>query len=280
MRYFKLLFHVTIAILLLSGFAAAQSLRVIQERSFDVSSGELLEIESDIGDFKVRTWDRDEVHIKVYGDDDAEEEVRFYFEESSRGVLVEADADNRGWNWFDNIRLKYEIDIPENFNVDLSTAGGDIVLGDLIGNIKLRTSGGDIFIDNTEGELSASTSGGDLEIREVEGDVSVSTSGGDVFVQSSDGYLSARTSGGDIDAEYSGQNRGIELSTSGGDITAYVPKNLKADVYLKTSGGDIDVDLEARIREMSDDRFEGEINGGGLEFTCKTSGGDIVVKSI
>ncbi len=269
-----------ITVLIITCSVSAQSLRVIQEKTFDVNSGELLEIESDIGDFKVRTWDRDEVHIKVYGDDDAEDEVRFYFKETSRGVLVEADMDNRGWNWFDNVRMRYEIDVPENFNVDLSTAGGDIVLGDLVGEIRLRTSGGDIYIANTEGELSAKTSGGDLEIKEVRGNVSVSTSGGDVFVQSSDGYLSAHTSGGDVDVEYSGENKGIELSTSGGDITAYVPRDLKADVYLRTSGGDIDVDLEARIKEMSDNKFEGETNGGGLDFTCKTSGGDIIVESL
>lgn len=265
-------------ILIFTVTLSAQSLRTLHEKSFDVQPNQLLEIETDIGDIKVRTWERDEVFIKVYGNENAEEKVRFTFKETSNGVLVDAEVES-GWNWFSNTRVRYEIDIPSNFNVDLSTAGGDVLLGDLKGEISLRTSGGDLEIINTVGKVYAKTSGGDVKVRNSIGDLELGTSGGDVNIESSNGSVSAKTSGGDIDLEYTGENYGIELATSGGDIMVYIPSDFEADVYLRTSGGDIETNMEAKIQEVSDDKFIGQMNGGGNELNCKTSGGDVIVKT-
>ncbi len=273
--------HILFLFLLIFLFAitsSAQSLRTLHEKTFDVKSGELLEVESDVGDFKIKTWDKDQVYIKVYGDDDAEDDVEFKFEKTSRGVLIDADL-HRGWNWFSNVRVKYEINLPSNFDVNLLTAGGDIVLSDLSGNMELKTSGGDVHIYNTTGDLTVGTSGGDVDVKEAEGELNVSTSGGDVFIKSTNGYVSAKTSGGDIELNYSGLNQGIELGTSGGDITVYIPDDFRADVYLRTSGGDIETDFVARVQEVDDSKFIGQMNDGGRELNCRTSGGDIIVKT-
>jgi len=258
---------------------SAQSLNLIHDKTFDVAPGQLLEVQTDVGDIKLRTWDRDEVHIKVYGDRDAEEDVDFYFEKTSDGVLVDAEKES-GWSsWFGGIRLKYEIDVPENFNLDLKTAGGDLVVVDLNGEAQLRTSGGDINCDNIHGGLKASTSGGDVELSKIDGMISASTSGGDIDIRSANGKVGASTSGGDITLYYNGKNEGIELKTSGGDIDIRIPDNFEAEVYLKTSGGDIDYQAEARVEETSKYKFVGTMNGGGPELNAKTSGGDISVET-
>lgn len=266
-----------IVVLLFTLTLSAQSLKTLHEKSFDVQPNQLLELETDIGDIKVRTWEKDEVFIKVFGNEKAADKVRFTFKETSNGVLVEAEMKS-GWNWFGNPRLRYEIDLPKNFNVDISTAGGDVLLGDLKGEISMRTSGGDLEIINTVGKVYAKTSGGDVKVRNASGDLELGTSGGDVKIEFSNGSVYAKTSGGDIDLEYRGENYGIELGTSGGDIMVYIPSEFKSDVYLRTSGGDIKTNMEAKIQEVSDDKFIGQMNGGGKELNCRTSGGDIIVK--
>lgn len=278
MKLFMKNMTIFLFVLILSNVVFSQSLRTIHEKSFDVNKGELLEIQSDVGDIKIKTWDENTVYIKVYGNRKAEEDVDFHFEKTSKGVLVDADKDG-SWNWFSGVKVKYEINVPKTFNLDLRTGGGDVIVLDLDGEIEAKTSGGDIDFENIDGEISATTSGGDVKIINAVGNVRSSTSGGDVDIKSKNGKISASTSGGDVTLEYYGDNYGIELGTSGGDITVLIPENLKADLNLKTSGGDIKCDVEARVREVTRSKFIGIMNGGGTELSCKTSGGDITVRT-
>lgn len=272
-----------IFLLTVSGLAVhlnAQPLRTLHEKTFKVNEGELLEIQSDVGDIDIKTWYEKEVYIKIFGDDDAEEDVDFRIEKTSGGVLIDAEKES-GWNWgWNNIRLKYEIKVPENFDVDISTGGGNISLLDLNGRALLKTSGGDIYVENTMGNLDAKTSGGDLELYEIAGNINAKTSGGNIDIQSSNGFIDATTSGGNIDVFYNGVNNGIKVTTSGGNINVSVPSDFKADVYLKTSGGRVNCQLEARIKEAGENKFIGTLEGGGPELTCKTSGGNVTVREL
>ena len=277
MNRYKLL--ITLVLFTLTGFftsLSAQSLNLIQEKSFDVQQGQLLELQTDVGDIKLRTWDKNEVHIKVYGDHDAEDDVEFYFKKTDRGVVAEAEKEG-GWSWFSNVRMRWEIDVPENFDIDLKTSGGDVVVVDLNGNAVAKTSGGNVEFENVSGEIKAKTSGGNVRLIDITGNIDASTSGGDIKIESSIGKISAKTSGGNVSLDYTGENMGIELGTSGGNVTVTIPDNFKAELYLKTSGGDIECNIEARIKEFRDNKFVGSMNGGGPELTAKTSGGDIRV---
>lgn len=277
-QQFKISFSL-VSLLLLGFFTTftAQGLNLLHDKTFDVEHGQLLEVETDAGDIKLRTWDQNQVHIKVYGDRDAEEEMDFYFEKTSNGVLIDAEKESGFSGWFGGIRVRYEIDVPKNFNLDMKTAGGDLFVVDLDGTVKLKTSGGDIVCDNVTGEFNASTSGGDIELTKIDGNISVSTSGGDVEIRSANGKVNASTSGGDITLDYEGENKGIDLHTSGGDITVHIPDDLKAELYLRTSGGSIRCSAEARVSETSKYKFIGTMNGGGPELNAKTSGGDVTV---
>lgn len=276
-RLIRIIFSSLLFLFIFAVSANAQSLNLLHEKTFDVEPGQLLEVETDAGDIKLRTWDQNQVHIKVYGDKDAEEKMAFYFEKTSNGVLIDAEKESGFSGWFGGIRVKYEIDVPKNFNLDMKTAGGDLFVVDLDGGVKLKTSGGDIICDNVNGEFNASTSGGDIELTKVDGNISVSTSGGDVEIRSANGKVNASTSGGDITLDYEGENKGIDLHTSGGDISIHIPNDLKAELYLRTSGGSIRCSAEVRVHESSKYKFIGTMNGGGPELNAKTSGGDVTL---
>ena len=149
--------------------------------------------------------------------------------------------------------------IPENFNVQITTSGGDLETNHIKGNVTLTTSGGDIKIAFITGTSNLTTSGGDIIVEDVEGPVNATTSGGDIEVKRSGPNLVVHTSGGDI--QLSMVKGIVDGATSGGDITV---TDLDGEGKLKTSGGDIQIQT---VR-------------GGKVLSAATSGGDIIAKDI
>jgi DUF4097 and DUF4098 domain-containing protein YvlB len=236
------------------------NLKVLHEKTFPIEPGRQLKVKTPTGDVEVTYWNESKVHIKILGDDDAEERMSFEFNNDESMVEVIGDKNSSISSWFSSIRLKYEIKVPEKFNVNVSTAGGDIKLGGVNGNAKLHTSGGDVWADRVEGNLDVSTSGGDISLN----------CGGTKIV--------AHTSGGDIDLIYFGPNHGIDLSTSGGDIQVELPSDFDASMELSTSGGDVSCNLTMNNTiKLSGHKIVADLNNGGMKLNAHTSGGDIDV---
>jgi len=301
MKNIKISLLTLITLLLLSNYSYPGNLKVLHEKSYHISPGKELKLETSTGDIMISSWDMDEVYIKVLGNEKAEDKMSFDFNANENVVEVIAKKEGSFFNWFGSsgISLRFEIKVPKSFNNKVSTSGGDIKLADVKGKTLLKTSGGDLWIKNTEGETNASTSGGDINLDGNKGKLSVSTSGGDINAKSFDGDLyastsggdiklkgtnskiEAETSGGDISLEYWGVNKGIDLSTSGGDIYIKVPTDFSAKVKLTTSGGDISTKIGVNnVKKMSSHKLEGELNKGGSPLNATTSGGDIVVSKM
>ncbi|MCU0415195.1 MAG: DUF4097 domain-containing protein [Ignavibacteriaceae bacterium] len=186
--------------------------------------------------------------------------MKFTMEATDEIVKVTGKNKSSISSWFSNVNVEVEIKVPAQFNLDISTAGGDIKCGGITGKAELNTSGGDIWADKFSGKLTASTSGGNI------------------FLFCRDAEIDSETSGGDITLEYEGENKGIDLSTSGGDIEVKVAKEIKASMELSTSGGDVSCSLNmSNIKKSSGSRLIGDLNGGGQKLYAHTSGGDITV---
>lgn len=238
-----------------------KDLQLLEHKNFRVHFGKELKVSAESGDIEITPWQNNEVMINIYGNENTKEKMKFVFDSDNNSITIKSERKNK-WGFLSNIKLRYEIKVPEKFNLDISTAGGDIKVGGVIGNISLKTSGGDIWADRIAGNLRVNTSGGDIKIF------------------SNDASIDARTSGGDITLEYFGENRGIELRTSGGDIEIKLPLDFNASVELATSGGDVDCDFKLnRVEKLSRTKIIGELNNGGQKLIAKTSGGDIEVKS-
>lgn len=276
---------------------ADEKLKVIHDKTFSISPGNDLKLDASSGDILISSWNKSEVNVKILGNDKAKEKVEFNFNESSDLIEVEAKYD---WSLFmlvKGVKLRFEIKVPNEFNIDAATSGGDIKIQNIKGKIETKTSGGDISASELKGEVEISTSGGDISCSNLNGDVSlatsggdikaikfsgtlsVSTSGGDIQLSGSDSKINGSTSGGDISLDYSGQNQGIELTTSGGDISVKFPKDFNASANISTLGGDLKIDFTGNNAvTISTSKFEADINSGGSSLILKTSGGDIVVK--
>lgn len=291
------------------------------ERSFNVKKGGKLTLESDLGSIDIKTTSKEQVDIKVirkvrgWGRKKAEkllEEFEVDFNHSGNDVIIEAGFDGGRYDDWNDLKIEFIINVPQNYNLELKTSGGSVTVDDIEGEVQAKssggslhlgyvggpvsgkTSGGSIHLKGCSGEVDLNTSGGSISVGKVKGNVYAKTSGGSINIDKSDGEVDAKTSGGSITVE--GANGSVNATTSGGSITAHIDVQPKYDCELKTSGGSIKVymaeefalDINAKTNwgkvksefdindaEVGESSMRGKMNGGGPLLYLRTSGGNI-----
>jgi hypothetical protein len=297
---------VTSAVFAVSASALAET--QIIEKSYSVESGEQLVIKSDTGSVDIKTWNKNEVGIWIQKESrksDSLDEYLISLEKSNGEVTImgEAPRSNR-------VSVRYRIQVPASFDVEVDTGGGFITVDDIngtvnvdtsggsisIGNVsggdvKADTSGGSIEIGNATGTVYANTSGGNIEVGNVEGDLTVDTSGGSIRIGDVQGESKIETSGGSIkvahggtetEANTSGGN--IEIGPSSGDVivdtsggnirVANASGNVKAD----TSGGSVKVEGSTGWVEVDSSGGSLFVGSSGSYVKADTSGGNITIE--
>jgi len=319
---------VVLALLAASPVACADDPENVVSRTFDVDYGGTLTVDTERSSIEVQTTSKKTVTVEItrkvpFGRAREAEEIledfKIEFDHSGKDVSVVAKL-KRGWGWFDwndNLRIHYDITVPEKYNLDLITSGGSIKIADLEGDVKCETSGGSLHISRIEGSIygrtsggsitlegsdgeadlktsgggieighvmghvEAHTSGGSIHIDEAGGEVEVSTSGGSIRVNEVRGAIRATTSGGSIIATISKQpEKDCTLKTSGGGVTVYLAKGIKVDVNARTSGGSVRCDMPITVQGLlGKNEVNGKINGGGPELYLRSSGGPVRILS-
>jgi len=280
-------------------------------RSFEVTEGGKLVLDTDIGSIEVKSGSKDTVKVKVFRKVRAasQKKVRevlddfdIEFKQDGKNLFIDADykKSRRGFLWFGRkrLRVKFVITVPQKYSVDLRTSGGSISVSDLEGEVLSRTSGGslsfgmikgEIFgktsggsirMEGCSGDVDVNTSGGSITIGEVAGNIDASTSGGSIRVKEVEGTIQARTSGGTITAHISSQPKGdCSLKTSGGSVHVYLVRDVKLDLDAKTSGGRVRSEFPVEVQGViKRTKLYGKINGGGPELFIRTSGGSISIQ--
>ncbi len=257
----------------------SENLDVIKEKTFQIQPGKNLKVDASSGGVSITSWDKNEVNIKILGNEKTKDKMEFKFKNDDDEVEVIAKKKNWLSDWFSNgIKLRIEITVPKNFNTKVETSGGGINIQDVSGNLYLSTSGGGITFKDVSGEFNVSTSGGGITGINFHGDLDASTSGGGISLNGRDSKIKAETSGGSISLDYDGVNKGIYLSTSGGGIQINLPEDFNASAKLSTSGGRVNCNLKANNAEkISSTKFIADLNKGGNPLYAETSGGGITV---
>ena len=280
-----------------ASFTYADDKKLLLEKSYQMKDWENLYVSASGADIKVDSWDKQEVYVKIFGNHRAEEKLKYeiYQDGPVVKVIIKRKGSFFNWSW-GNRSVYVEAKVPKKFNTNLETSGGDIEVKNITGGFKFDTSGGDISALNLNGKLHAetsggdikldthygymdvSTSGGDIDCKNVSGDLKAETSGGDINVELKDGKINCETSGGGIRILYTGVNKGIDASTSGGTIRAKLPSDFNANVHLETSGGEIENNFtNTRASKVKRSELIAEYNSGGPTLHLETSGGDIIV---
>lgn len=256
------------------------------EESYQVSSGDNLVVSVNDADVEIETYDGSEATIEVYLNGKNMDKAREYFEDQNFEVTLEGDdvsvktypeRRNYQWNQMGGAQILVKVRIPAEFNLNIKTDDGDVLVDDALGEVLLTTSDGDVFTGAFTGpRVQIRTSDGDIETGKIDADeVSVVTSDGDINLEDvSAGELRIRTSDGDIFADYL---TGVStITTSDGDISI---RSLEGDdITVRTSDGEIEADMvNAGSAEFltSDGNIQlSEVSG---DLTAKTSDGNVEV---
>jgi len=253
-----------------------------------------LRVDTQAGNVKITSWDRNEVQVKIYGDSNTEEKFAFEVNSDVSGIKVDG-SKKAGVKSLNNISLKYEISVPldysvkistgggnvtltnQNGTIEISTLGGNVSLGNVTGDIDISTAGGNINVDQNKGMLKLSTAGGNIKAKNFAGNVDASTAGGNINLTGSNGKVNGSTAGGNISLDYSGKNYGIDLSTAAGQISVDLPSDIDADADLSTMVGKVKCDFYSSEGNKKFSSLKTKINNGGEPLNCSTMAGNINV---
>ncbi|HKS68162.1 MAG TPA: DUF4097 family beta strand repeat-containing protein [Candidatus Acidoferrales bacterium] len=186
-----------------------------------------------------------------------------------KGVTGEQECCGRLW-------VTMTLNVPKNYNVDVSTGGGNIETDDVNGRVALYTAGGNISAGNIGGPARLVTeSGGHISVRNVAGDLIADTGGGHITTGIVSGSATLRTAGGHIHAD---SIQGVaHLVTGGGNITL---QRSGTELTAQTSGGEIVVGEAAGL-------VRAKTGGGGIRVVrlsgptdLQTTGGSIYLTQV
>jgi TonB family protein len=218
-----------------------------------------MRLDIDVGNVFVRTDATGQVSYRVRIETDGNEanarEIldSYRVRATSPGKIIVLSARVPTQNYSGSLWVTYELSVPRNLHVEISTGVGNIEMQDSNSAVQLETGGGNITVGNVS-EAKLDTKGGHIVIGNVAGDLSAKSGGG---------HITAANIGGDAD-----------LNTSGGHIHA---GSIGGQANLETGGGNISVDRASS--EVTATSAAGQISFGEAAgaINAHTSGGGIRV---
>ena len=248
------------------------------------------------GNCIVQKGDKNEVKIVVtysYDDEDYDAEIE---QRGDRLILRERFVGHRrSWRG----RSTWKLTVPENTDIEFSTASGEFEAADLSSNIEAQTASGNISLKRMNGDFNISTASGDIEITDLQGRIEFGTASGNVELRGFTGDSEVGTASGNIRAENvrgemnfgtasgniyiracSGE---FEVGAASGDVDASNVV-IEGRSNFSAASGDVDVSLgkelahNLKISSASGDsrlRFNGHTIRGFIEMTAKAGRGRI-----
>jgi len=252
---------IVLLILIVTYGVAADNL--ILDKTLKVKSGGKLSVDLETGgDLYISTWDKKKISVNAKASGmDKEDYPEIIFKKDGPGASLSTSFDDAHNNHSSHIT--FSIIVPEKFDLDLVTMGGDFEILNLNGNVEGRTMGGSLVLVNLKGTIDLTTMGGTITLKNSTLEGSVSTMGGRVLMENVSGGVKSSSMGGEVIRRNvegpGGKMTGglVEISTMGGSINvddapegadvhtmggAIRIKRAKQFVKAKTMGGNITID--------------------------------------
>jgi beta-lactamase regulating signal transducer with metallopeptidase domain/DUF4097 and DUF4098 domain-containing protein YvlB len=218
------------------------------EKTFAATPGGRLTLDLDTGgDVNLQGWDKKEVRVRARLGGTDWRDTRVSAEEEEGGIRVSSRQGAHGSSF--STSHDFEIWVPKRYDLRLRSAGGDVTIRDVEGNLRGQTGGGEITLEHVAGQVNLSTGGGDIRVTDADASGSVSTGGGSVQMSRVRGGLHASSGSGPI--VYS------EATDAGGSKRSY------GDL------SDVEVDNSGRIEDTR--------SGAAGMLTIERAGGEVVL---
>ena len=252
------------------------------QHNHPVEPGGTLTTDNGFASIEISSWTKNEVQVTVEKRSKitVEDRVRRAFDDievktEKRDNDVRIIVDRSKSHRRNRVAVKITVQVPEHYNLDLESSGGDIEIEDLRGDVRARSSGGDVVMGNIrEATVDVRTSGGDIRLESGDVDTRMTTSGGDIQIGNAKGRTEARTSGGDITIEHADGE--VDVRTSGGDIQI---ENTTGDLTATSSGGDIHIENAMGGLSITASGGDIQIENAMEGVNAESSGGDIAIEN-
>ncbi len=227
-----------------------------ESKSFTVSGNPSVNVGTFDGAITVHGWDKPVVMYtanKRAGDPQELKQISIQTEQQGSSVSIIAKSLE------DNGAVSFDIYLPRNATLHVSSGDGSLNLEGVSGDLTLRTGDGSIEVADGHGQLQVNTGDGSIRIERFEGGVDARTGDGSISLDGRFNALAART--GD------------------GSISLAVPAN--SDFTIETNAEDVDsggltvsedVAASKRVRRW-------KVGRGGTVFVLNTGDGRIVLQS-
>jgi DUF4097 and DUF4098 domain-containing protein YvlB len=232
------------------------------KKSFSIPGKADLRVEVDDGEASLRTWDRNQIDVRIITEGCKIEpsEVRVTDHQAGDRVEIEVRVPRTHIS-FGRRSVRVELQVPRELRASIHSGDGKISVQDLKGEIRLSTSDGSIEADAVDGDFEAKT--GDGRIR--------ATGRWD--------RLSLQTNDGSVDAEARAGSKmagSWRINTGDGSVSLRLPENFAADLDAHTGDGKITVDFPVTASgSLGGSELRGKLNGGGQMLVVRTGDGPI-----
>ena len=120
-------------------------------------------------------------------------ECNVELEQTAQGIQLRSSRPNGAPS-----QLRFEIEVPSHFDVDVSSAGGEVQIEGVDGSIKGQTESGALNLRRISGEVDMQTKRGDVVLKESYVSGRVASSNGKVLLEDVSGSVKGSAQGGKV----------------------------------------------------------------------------------
>ena len=159
------------------------------------------------------------------------------------------------------VRVDYEIEVPQVMDVKVSNTNGDVTIEDTDGDIDIGTMNGDIIVDNVSGDVEATNINGEIALSDIDGGVDANSTNGNLTISIRSATINCKA------------------KTTDGDITLYIRHDASTQGTVRTANGRIESDFSSELPQR-EGILEFELGSGNGKLDIWTTNGNIKLLKI
>lgn len=219
-----------------------------ETREETFAGGGLLDVDaSRNGGIRVRGWDRTDIRltaeITAYAETEARARALAGAVRIETGNRIRAAGPETGSN--ESWNVSYELDVPRDGRLSLTTRNGGIAIQDFRGTATFQARNGGVSLTDVGGDIRGETTNGGLDIR-----------------LSGDRWEGA----------------GLDVETRNGGVRMLVPERYSAELETRTVNGRIRVDFPVTITGSMDRGLRTTLGSGGARVRAVTHNGGVRIE--
>lgn len=195
----------------------------------------------------VEAWDKNEILIRARVNAWARSEEDAY--DLAQTINIETrntiQTNRFRKDKYKNASVSYQIFVPSNSNLDVTTHNGGVAISDVSGDINFDVLNGGAKLVNLSGEVTGHTTNGGLQIQ---------------------------LSGTEWDGEK------MDVETTNGGVVLYVPEDYNAVLHTGTVNGGINLDFPVSVKGSLRRNMKVTLGDGGKPVMAHTTNGGVRVR--